>query len=98
MNDIYGGKITLPKSILDAQEKIETSTPSPVQVERTVSPVTGKKVWETPVLDRGKLRDHLNTLEQHDFEIFQILPIDRTTIQVVCFKTIPQFQDENGNC
>jgi hypothetical protein len=94
MPDMYGTGITLPKSILDAQERVEHATPAPVQVERTVSPVDGKKVWETPILDRGKLRDHLNTLAQHDFEIFTILPLDRTTVQIVCFKVIPETSTE----
>lgn len=91
---IYGDSISLPKSILDAQEKVSSQSSSPVVVEREVSTEQGIRIWETPVLDRGKLRDHLNTLEQHSFEIFTILPIDKTTVQVVCFRNVVEPKEE----
>ena len=96
MADMYGAGIRLPQSIIDAQAQIEQTTPEPVQVERevVVEQVSGKKLWETPILDRGKLRDHLNTLAQGNFEIFQILPLDRTTVQVVCYAIIPETPTE----
>jgi hypothetical protein len=87
---MYGEGITLPPSILKAQEEVETSSASPVMVERHVQPTSGKKMWETPILDRGKLRDHLNELAKHNFEIFAILPLDRTTVQVVCYVYLPE--------
>lgn len=90
MGDMYGAGISLPQAIIDAQEQVERSTAAPVKVERAVTQESGKRLWETPILDRGKLRDHLNTLAQNHFEIFQILPLDRTTVQIVCYTVIPE--------
>lgn len=90
MENIYGEGIRLPKSILDAQVEVEKTSTSPVVVDREVQPTSGKRLWETPILDRGKLRDHLNTLAKHNFEIFSILPLDRTTVQVVCYSMLPE--------
>ena len=87
---MYGEGIRLPQSIIKAQEEVEQTSASPVMVERQVQPTSGKKLWETPILDRGKLRDHLNELAKHNFEIFSILPLDRTTVQVVCYTMLPE--------
>jgi len=94
MDSIYGEGIRLPKSILEAQMEVKNSSTSPVVVDREVQPTSGKKLWETPILDRGKLRDHLNTLAKHNFEIFSILPLDRTTVQVVCYTLLPETETE----
>lgn len=86
---MYGGsEIKLPKSIQDAQTSITVPEPTPIQIESEVTS-TGRKVWDAPILDRGKLREHLNTLEGAGYNIFQILPLDRASVQVVCYINVP---------
>ena len=91
MADMYGGGIKLPQAILDAQKTIDPTIASETSlvIEREATN-TGRKIWEAPILDRSKLRDHLNTLEQSHYSIFQILPLDRTSVQVVCFSILPE--------
>jgi hypothetical protein len=87
--EVYGGGITLPKSIMDAQVK-DLKEPEPIMIAPapTAEEPPGTKVWFTPILKRVNLENHLNELSGNKIEIFQILPLDRETVQVVCFAVV----------
>ena len=94
--ETYGGGITLPKSVLEAQVR-DLKEPDPIVVAtpRAEEP-PGKKIWFTPILKRANLEGHLNELSGNGIEVFQILPLDRETVQVVCFATVKEATEDES--
>jgi hypothetical protein len=95
-NDMYDTKITLPKSTVDARNKVEESISPPIPSEHEEEHCFSEG-WETPILDRAKLKGHLNALSASGYKIFQILPLDRLTVQVVCFNLVMPRRGEEVN-
>ena len=88
--EMYGSGIVLPKAVLEAQVDITAEEPRPVEPVPVAHVQSGKKVWDVPIIMRQNLRESLNALAENDFEIFQILPVDREKVQLVCYKEIPR--------
>jgi hypothetical protein len=74
---------------------IERQLPDPVVVENikekkpesaTTQPTI--KVWDAPIVDRQKLREHLNALETHGHIIFGVLNVSTAQVQIIYYKEV----------
>ncbi len=54
--------------------------------EPSVFPEPTRKVWSAPLCSREKLIETLNALEQEQYQIFTVLTVSTSLVQIVCFQ------------
>lgn len=75
---------------LDLTHEKQTRVSSrPIPTKKEVffdSDQKSKKRWNTPIVPREKLSETLNALEMEGYEIFTILTVSASTLQVIYFQ------------
>ena len=80
LDDVYSQKkgLSVPSKAVTKSTNMPEFTPA----------VKMRREWSGPILDRENLVDRLNQLAEQDYEIFTILTISVSKVQIICFVEI----------